>query len=277
MRLAPAAGFVVLVGASGACAALSGLADYHECTGDCADASADSTDARVQVPADAGDSVEDQGAPVDESPLEGEDATSPADGGFADVALPTDAEPDGPAAPIDAGTTGLDAGGLGSDAGNDASPPGLGPTCGPKGTTIRCTAGQICCANLSAQTNACTATCASNASLSCSTASDCPASTPICCAQATLAPDSKNDPPPQCAAKAFSASCAATCNDSPPANGCTFTGTIRLCSHDTDCQSDTANPLGTGAANQCWNYNGAPESWCTSATVGNVGGGVHQP
>jgi hypothetical protein len=76
---------------------------------------------------------------------------------------------------------------------------------------------------------------------------------------------------------AFSASCASTCNDSPPASGCTFTGIVRLCTHDGDCGSDTANPLGSGPANQCWNYDGAPESWCTSATVGGLGGGVHQP
>jgi hypothetical protein len=162
-----------------------------------------------------------------------------------------------------------------SDAGSDAGP--AGPTCGPKGTSFQCNSNQVCCANLSTQTNACAATCAANASLSCTTASDCPQSTPICCAQATSTPDSKNDPSPKCTTTALSASCASTCNDSPPAAGCTFTGTIRLCSHDTDCQSDTANPLALGLANQCWNYNGAPESWCTNAAAGNGGGGVHQP
>jgi hypothetical protein len=72
-----------------------------------------------------------------------------------------------------------------------------------------------------------------------------------------------------CVATQFSAACAATCADVPPSSGCTFIGTVRLCTHDADCQSD-------GLSNQCWNYNNAPESWCTNATAGSLGGGVHQ-
>jgi hypothetical protein len=55
---------------------------------------------------------------------------------------------------------------------------------------------------------------------------------------------------------------------------CAFIGTVRLCAHDADCQSDAVNPLAGG---QCWNFNGAPESWCTSLAVGTAGGGVHVP
>ena len=226
---------------------------------------------RVEVAIDAGSSEEDLAA-SDADVFAGDDAAGPVeDADIVDVVLPVDTGSDAPPPPLEAGTVGV-------DAGNEAGPPpASGPTCGPRGATMKCDASQVCCANLAAQTNACAATCAMNASLLCTTASDCSSSAPICCAHATLTPDSKNDPAPLCVATAFSASCAATCNDSPPANGCTFSGTVRLCGHDTDCKSDTANPLGAGSANQCWNYNGAPESWCTSATVGNVGGGVHQP
>jgi hypothetical protein len=270
MRLALAAGFIALAGAIEACAVLAGLTDYRECVGDCVDATPNPIDAtRVEPPIESGTLMDDGPSLVD-VPFVPEETGVPAEAGFIDVTLPADSGSDAPAPPFDAGGNGFDAG---SDTGS--GPPGA--TCGPKGTTVRCAANQICCANLSNQTNACAATCAMNASLSCATASDCPSSAPICCAQATFTIDSKNDPPPRCAVTAFSAACATTCNDLPPANGCTFSGTLRLCSHDTDCASDIANPLGTGLANQCWNYNAAPESWCTSAYVGGVGGGVHQP
>jgi hypothetical protein len=270
MRLAVAAGFVALAGAMEACALLAGLTDYRECVGDCADATTTPIDAtRVEVPIESG-TLMDDGPSLADGPLGTEDAGGTAEAGFVDVTLPVDSCSDAPAPPLDAPADGSDAG---SDTGT--GPPGA--TCGPKGTTVRCSASQICCANLTDQTNACAATCPMNASLSCATASDCPPSAPICCAQATFTIDSKNDPPPRCAVTAFSAACANACNDLPPTNGCTFSGTLRLCSHDMNCTSDTANPLGTGLANQCWNYNSAPESWCTSSTVGSVGGGVHQP
>ncbi len=224
--------------------------------------------ARVEVPIDGGSREEDLAEP-DREASGGDDAGGPVED-VGDAVPSVDSGVDAPP-PLEAGTGGV-------DAGNEAGPPpASGPTCGPRGTTMKCDASQVCCANPAAQTNACAATCAMNATLSCMTASDCPSSAPICCAHAAFTPDSKNDPPPVCLATAFSASCAATCNDSPPASGCTFSGTVRLCGHDADCKSDTANPLGAGSANQCWNYNGAPESWCTSSTVGNVGGGVHQP
>jgi hypothetical protein len=222
----------------------------------------------VEAPIESGNLM-DRGPSLD-GPSGPEDAGGPGEAGVINLTSPIDSGSDAPAPPPDAGTDGFDGG---SDTGS--APPGA--TCGPKGTTVRCTANQICCANLSQQTNACAATCAMNASLSCATASDCPSSAPICCAQAALTPDSKNDPSPRCAETGFSAACVTTCNDLPPSSGCTFTGTLRLCSHDMDCTSDTADPQGAGLANQCWNYNNAPESWCTSATVGSVGGGVHQP
>jgi hypothetical protein len=276
---------VTLAGTTGACAALSGLTDYQECAGDCAGAIADDASS-AETPTDSGDLAEVSTTPPDEGSPQEEEASLSADGNFVDVAG-FDSAWDAPAQPPEAGSPGLDAGNdaggdAASDAGRDASIDAaseVGPppaTCGPKGTTSRCYANQVCCANLAAQTNACAATCAANESLSCTTASDCPQSTPICCAQATFTPDSNGDPSPKCTATAFSAVCASTCNDSPPATGCSFVGTIRLCTHDTDCQSDTSNPVG-GQANQCWNYNSAPESWCTNATLGGVGGGVHQP
>jgi hypothetical protein len=43
---------------------------------------------------------------------------------------------------------------------------------------------------------------------------------------------------------------------------------VRLCSHDKDCASDTAN-------SGCYNFNSAPVSWCSAALAGLEG--VHQP
>lgn len=285
MRLSEAAWFVTLAGAAGACAALSGLTNYQECERECADVTTATIDGSSVGSIDSGNSVEDSAAPAEESSRQGQDVRGP-DADFADALVPLDSGSDSIARSFDSGSQGLDSGSDAEfdagkdawfDAGTDAGPPTMtGATCGPRGATSRCNADQVCCANLAAQTNACAATCAANASLSCTTASDCPQSAPICCAQATLTPDSKNDPSPQCVATAFSASCTVTCNDNPPANGCTFSGTIRLCVHGADCQTDTADPLGAGLANQCWNYNGAPESWCTNATVGALGGGVQQ-
>jgi hypothetical protein len=293
MRLIEAAWFMALAGGGGACAALSGLTNYQECAGECADVVTGTSDGSSVEPIDSGNSVEDSTTPAEEVSSQGEEGSGP-DAAVADAFVPLDSGSDAPVRSLEAGSHGPDASSdsgfdawfdagfdAGTDAGFDAGidtgpPPMTGPTCGPEGTTARCYAGQVCCADLVAQTNACAATCAANAWLSCTTASDCPQSAPICCAQATFTSDSKNDPSPMCVATQLIASCAATCDDSPPANGCTFGGTIRLCSHGADCQSDTADPLGTGLANQCWNYNSAPESWCTNATVGDLGGGVRQ-
>jgi hypothetical protein len=68
----------------------------------------------------------------------------------------------------------------------------------------------------------------------------------------------------------FTAACAGSCLDVPPSSCTLLDGTIRLCTHDADCASDPLSP-------QCWNYNNAPESWCTSQAAGQGGGGVHQP
>jgi hypothetical protein len=92
----------------------------------------------------------------------------------------------------------------------------------------------------------------------------------------TLVADAANDLPPKCTATALYASCAASCNDAPPADWTTCkypasgTGTVRLCSHDSDCTSDTAT-VGGG----CYNFSGAPVSWCSTALAGIEG--VHQP
>jgi hypothetical protein len=276
MRFLATVGFVALVSTMGACAALSGLGDYEQCAVSCGEASsgegASSPDASMHprdasAGRDAPRSV-DTGVPGEEpSSVEassGEETSAPESGEVGP--MPSDATtPEG--APADVAPV-------------EAAPPpdaGIGSTCGPKGTTTRCNASQVCCANLAAQTNTCAATCAMNATLTCQLPSDCPGSAPLCCAHVTFTTDSNNDPSPKCAATAFSAACAASCNDLPPANGCTFTGIIRLCKHDGDCMSDTSNAGGYGQDNQCWNYNGAPESWCTNATVGMFGGGVHQP
>jgi hypothetical protein len=269
MRLLAAAGFLALAGASGACAALDGLTDYQECTSGCVGTKVDSNDSStLEMPMDSGGPAEESATPTsDDSTPPDDEAGGAVDANLNDVSPALDSGMDAPSPPDEASVM------MGGDAGQDAGPPPpTGTSCGPRGTTTHCSGSQVCCATLTSQTNACASTCASNATLMCSTTSDCPASKPICCGQATFAVDSMIDPPPKCAVAAFTASCASTCNDAPPTS-CTFAGTLRLCSHDTDCASDSNALAGT----QCWNFNNAPESWCTSATVGGLGGGIHQP
>jgi len=271
MRLSATGGVVTLAIASGACGVLSGLNEYRECAGDCSEIDANPPDEARSEPVEGSPSYseasDDQSTDVDDG------AAFPLDS-VSDAEEPVDAWVDD--AGVDAGAGGVTdaATGVGTDAGADTGPPpSTGATCGPKGTTVRCNANQVCCADLSAQTNSCAApaSCPSNALFSCTTASDCPGSAPICCAHLTLTGGST----PACTASAYYASCVSTCNDNPPANGCTFSGIVRLCSRDSDCQSDTAQPLGLGVANQCWNYNSTSESFCTSAVVGESSGGVH--
>jgi Cellulose binding domain len=179
----------------------------------------------------------------------------------------------------DAGAGSGTEGGSGSSSGgnSDSGGPGSVTSCGSLTSRIKCSANQVCCATLPAQTNACSSpsACPATTTLACSTASDCPSSAPICCAKMTLVTDAANDLPPKCTATGLAASCASSCNDSPPANSlsCTYppsggTGLVRLCSHDADCTSDTAN-------NGCYNFNGAAVSWCSSSVAGLPG--VDQP
>lgn len=275
MRYLGVAGFAALAVASSSCAAVSGLADYSECT-DCEDAStvqsttvdASTTPPEEELSTPVGDDreapLDPEGDPIDTG-ADAPQSVPPVDGSSTDA----------PGPPIDAGT---ESGAGTPDAGIDAGIGG-GPSCGPAAGHGRCNANQVCCANLAAQMNSCAApaSCASNASLGCSNASDCSTATPICCARMSLTSDAMNNLPPKCTATALYASCAASCNDNPPSDATTCkyppsgTGTVRLCSHDADCNSDSALGLGGG----CYNFNGAPVSWCSSATAGLEG--THQP
>jgi hypothetical protein len=275
MRLFVAAGFLALAGASGACAALDGLADYRECAGACVDTNTNGEPgdgSSVQTPLDSGEMLDDGTAPPAEAAPTDDETGGGSDANLNDVSSPPH-DSGGADAPPPPAEAGIDAGFDAKPPMESGPPPMTGATCGPRGTGTRCSTGQTCCANLAANTNACATSCPANASLSCATASDCPSSAAICCAQATFTIDSAGDLPPKCAVAAFSASCASSCNDVAPTS-CTYIGTIRLCSHDADCQSDSANGLAGG---QCWNFNSAPESWCTSAAVGTTGGGMHLP
>jgi hypothetical protein len=277
VRFFGAAGCAVLALASASCAALAGLGDYSECTDDCEDASRSPSkllDAS-QVPDEP--VVEDAPATPDDISAPSDDADQEGDGSVArDAELeasptPLDAHSDVASPPVDAAPDSV-------APGVDSGPPGAGPTCGTLASRSRCNGNQVCCASLAAQTNACTtpASCASNATLACATASDCPASAPFCCGRMTLVPDAQNDLPPKCTATGLSASCAASCTDNPPADATTCkyppsgTGTVRLCSHDADCTSDIAL-AGAG----CYNFNGAPVSWCSTSLAGVEG--THQP
>jgi hypothetical protein len=277
VRFFGAAGFVVLTAAGASCAAVSGLDDYGTCTGDCAGGSSSSTTAPdastnpdssspatsdastsdedgAAASGDASEGQPDEGSELGDAGIDGPGVAPPADAQTEDVASPpVDAGPD--ASPV------VDAG-------------GVGPVCGPLLLRAACSNSQVCCANLATQTNACSApaSCASNVTLSCSTAADCPGSAPICCARMTLGPDALNDLPPKCMLTSLSASCATSCSDSPPSDPTTCkypssgTGIIRLCSHAADCASDTAL-LGVG----CYNFNGAPVSWCSTSLAGVEG------
>jgi hypothetical protein len=272
---------VVLTAAGASCAQLSGIADYAVCDNDCRGSS---SGASTTGHDDAQSSEEPQ--PADDAPAGQEDTTeSPVDAtddrsmgetnlidGSFDAAMPppADARADVSSPP---------------EAGPDVAPPpvdaGLGPYCGPVGNRTRCSGSQVCCGNLTTQTNSCLApsSCAPNATLNCSSATECPSSAPICCAQLALVADPNNDLPPKCVATTLTASCvsASSCNDAPPSNGlaCKYpttgnTGMVRLCNHDSDCTTDPAT-IGGG----CYNFNSAPISWCATAAAGSLG--VHQP
>ncbi len=281
MRFSGAAGLTALTLVGASCAAISGLDGYGVCTDNCDETSrGPSSVADAEVGADAPaipdettveDSYVSSGDVTEGLPDEGTEAV---DTGLADVgAPPADAHP-GDATPPPVVDSGVDS----TAPVVDAGVPGQGPTCGPLSSRTRCSSNQVCCANLAAQTNACTASasCASIATLQCATASDCPSSTPICCAQMTLVADATMDLPPKCTATRLSASCASSCNDVPPSDGTnckypsTGTGTVRLCSHNADCTSDTA-----AAGGGCYNFNGAPISWCSPLPAGLEG--IAQP
>jgi hypothetical protein len=263
---------VILMSAS--CAAISGLSVYS--IGDSSEAGPksvpinmddssmpESLDDATTAPVEPVEPVSD--APVS-PPVEG---MNPADTGADSWTAPPDANDDVSSPPPVV------------DAGPDVAPPvidaGPGPTCGPLSSRITCPSTQVCCANLSNYMNACSSasSCSGNTTLSCSTAADCPASAPICCGKLSTVTDAANDLPPKCTATGLSASCAASCADSPPADPTTCkyppaggSGLVRLCSHDKDCMSDTAN-------SGCYNFNSAPVSWCSAALAGLEG--VHQP
>ena len=267
-----AAGLALVVLVSASCAVISGLSPYSECDNCEATSKSQSTVYDSSTPPPGEDAIAtpvEPVEPVDANVGAPDEGSSPGDSG-ADTWGPADAQADMASPPLDAGPD--------SPAPVIDSGPVTIPSCGPLASRSKCSANQVCCANLSAQTNACSSasSCAANATLACSTASDCPSSTPICCAKLSLVADALNDLPPKCTATGLSASCASSCNDSPPADAtmCKYppaggTGLVRLCSHDTDCTSDTANP-------SCYNFNSAPVSWCINALVSGLEG-VHEP
>ncbi len=257
-------GLGALVATAGACVALSGIGDYGTCTDTCDDAAPTAPMHDVSIPDvkaapdDTSSSSMDVSVPTEEvseppPPSEaGPDDAAPED---ADVSVPPmDSSPDVARPPVDSGSD--------ADAAKDA---GLGSTCGPLGTSNHCGGSQVCCANLSTQMNACAASCNANATIGCTVPTDCPSSAPICCAHMTL-----GGTYPACTVSLFSSTCASTCADAPPADLCLFTnGIIRLCAHDKDCMSDTANMA-------CYQFEGAPEAWCTTMAIGGAASGVPQ-
>jgi hypothetical protein len=244
-----------LAACAGACAALSGLDAYHDCAEPC---EADDGMAHGRPVSEEATTAPDDAA----SP--GQDVSTPWTSGHGDAG--DEEVADGPLPLTDSGPdVALPDALSDAEAGVEASLPdaGVGPTCGPLGTLTRCTEAQVCCANPSNETNSCAATCATDATLRCSVPSDCPAAAPLCCAHLSLTGSL-----PPCTATSFSSVCAATCADNPPTS-CSFTGTIRLCAHDSDCTSDSANPL-------CYNFNNAPTSWCTTSSTASLASGKEQ-
>jgi hypothetical protein len=267
MRALAVVGVGALVASVGACVGLSGIGGYEACGDSCGDAAATLIDAPIVVderPASRGDSSQSQEEDVS-TPVEEEgvpptpEASSLDDAQPDDVSAPPpmDSGPDVVTPPIDSGKdveTKPEAG------------PGVGTTCGPLKTPNHCTTSQICCATLATQMNACATTCAANATIGCTNPTDCPSTAPLCCAHMTLGGNF-----PMCSVSLFASACAATCADNPPSNLCNFNdGVIRLCAHDKDCSADTANQ-------KCYQFNNAPEAWCTTAAIGAAGGGVDQP
>ena len=261
MRALAMVGLGALVATAGACVALSGIGDYGTCTDTCDDAAPTGQAHDVSIPdvmasKETSSTSMDVTGPMDDvtEPPPPEAGPDDASSDAADVSLPPmDSGPD-VRPPVDSGSD--------ADAAKDA---GLGSSCGPLGTSTRCSGSEVCCATLSTQMNACAASCNANATIGCAVPSDCPSSAPLCCAHMTL-----GGVFPACTVSLFASTCASTCADAPPGDLCTFTnGTIRLCAHDKDCMADTANPA-------CYQFQGAPEAWCTTTTIGGVAGGVAQ-
>jgi hypothetical protein len=257
MRALALVGVGALVATMGACVALSGISDYAACSDTCGDGDG--------APPVEDVSIRDVRMPTKDATMTPEVRPPPEDTSNPEVreAGVDDAGPSEAAAPMDSGPEVLPPP---SDAGPDVvvGPPdaGLGAHCGDSGTTTRCTGSQVCCANLTTERNACASSCVATATIGCSIPSDCPAGT-TCCGHMQL-----TGALPPCALTSFSTACAATCTESPPTS-CASAGVVRMCVHDSDCMSDTANPV-------CFNFNGAPTSWCETAAAGAAGLGVEQ-
>ena len=253
-------GLGAIVATAGACVALSGIGDYAACGDTCDDAAPPPHDASihdVKPPPEEATSHVDVTMPFEDVSMPPTPEASPSDAGPEDVSdAPMDA---GDARPPDAGSD--------ADAGKppEAGPP-AGPTCGTKGTTTHCTASESCCQTLTTQTNACSSSACTSGqgTLGCQVPADCPASKPICCGTMTLTGLAV-----PCGVTAFATTCASSCADNPPTS-CTFNGTVRLCTKDSDCTSDPT------AMSMCFNFQSAPVSWCQTAAGAAIGNGVPQ-
>jgi hypothetical protein len=255
MRALAAVGIGALIATLGACVALSGIGDYTACGDACGDGDGAPPELDVSV-RDSGTPTPDRTIPEAGPPSDDSAAPPAPDGGIdaspPDGSAPADSGPDVLPPPVDAAP----------DA--DAGPPdaGLGPHCGDAGTSTRCTAGQACCVTPATQRNACASSCTAADTLGCSIPSDCPAGT-TCCAHLQL-----TGALPPCGLTSFSSTCAATCAESVPSS-CASAAVVRLCVRDSDCTSDTANPM-------CFNFNSAPVSWCELSASATWGYGVEQ-
>src|SRR5580704_6511447 len=132
----------VFLGTASGCSALTGLGDYEDCTQDCVDVGTASDDGPViETTHDSGGSAADDASPAgDETSVETGEPPPPDDANGGDVSSSPDTGSDARATTEDAGVDApFDAG---TEAEASAPPPATGPTCGPKGTSNRCTSNQ---------------------------------------------------------------------------------------------------------------------------------------
>lgn len=197
------------------------------------------------------------------------DGTTGTDGAPRDVtATDTGADAAADAGPtqgsgVDSGTNAVLDGGVDAaiDSGPDAG--AGGPQClTPDGGRSSCNLGEHCCVLASTRTATCAATCDPDAGaypVDCtgsSAAGQC--GSQLCCGTLVLG----GGIIPNCSASSLTASCAASCTDTPPGalSNCTGSYSVRLCNAAADCASDTGRP-------SCCSFGSSPVAWCVDTTT----------
>jgi hypothetical protein len=260
MRRSAFAATILSVAAIAACAEISGLNEYGNCTGECD--SGPSINLEPSGLDGSGRSDGDESFDVIDAPMGSPDVV-----GGADATLATD---DASAELMDGTMSTVsiaDVIGVPSDSPETAPFPDSAQESQPRGRECRyadgglffCAAGQHCCVNSIAQQSECSSSCGpSEYPVDCvgATGADSDASlcgSETCCGTLVL----NGGIAPNCTSSELTTSCMSECLDSPPQN-CLGPYTIRVCGTAADCAGDLNNP-------SCCRFGSSPVYWCVSA------------